>query len=52
MPEMSAEQRNRFVKDAVGKTIESVEWVDDEAYWVFVFTDETEICVRLMTELV
>jgi hypothetical protein len=52
--EYTGEQRERIGGQAAGKTIASLEWDDDPGarYWVMVFTDGTELCLRLMAELV
>jgi hypothetical protein len=48
--------RKRMCEDVKGKTVESMEYVDDEGefgpYWVITFTDCTEISFRFMGELV
>jgi hypothetical protein len=48
--------RKRMCEDVKGKTVESMEYVDDEGefgpYWVITFTDGTEISFRFMGELV
>lgn len=46
------EQRKQISATAEGKTIRSMEWDDVDKYWVITFTDESEITVRLMSELV
>ncbi len=43
--------RDRISQDAIGKIVESLEWDDEECYWVMSFTDGTEISFRLMTEI-
>ena len=45
------EQRERLSKDAEGKTIARMSWEPEGRYWVIEFTDESEMCVRLMAEL-
>ena len=47
---MTEEQRARFIRESVGKTIASAEWDEDGAYWVFTFTDETDVSFRLMVD--
>lgn len=51
MPQMSEEQRQHFMAESVGKTIEEIYWEDVDKYWVITFTDGSEISVRLMNEL-
>jgi len=46
------EQRQIISEEAKGKTVNSMEWDDVDNYWVITFTDESEICVRLMAELI
>jgi hypothetical protein len=43
--------RQAFIRDSKGKTIDRVEWDEEGQYWVMVFTDSTEMCIRLMAEL-
>ena len=45
------EQRENLSQQARGKTLESLEWFDDDDYWLMTFTDGSEMCVRLMAEL-
>jgi hypothetical protein len=46
-------QRQAIRTEVSGKTIAWMEWTDaDEGYWVMTFTDGSELCVRLMAELV
>jgi hypothetical protein len=44
------EQRESLIQQAKGKVIESMEWFDDDGYWLIAFTDGSEMCVRLMAE--
>jgi len=44
-------QRLAISEDAKGKTILSMYWDDVGEYWVIDFTDESQMCVRLMAEL-
>ena len=39
-----------FMKDSAGKTIQKCEW-DEDGYWVFTFTDGSELCFKSMAEL-
>ena len=50
--EYTDEQRKLIGQEAVGKTVESLEWDDVDRNWVITFTDETEFCFRFMAELV
>lgn len=46
------EMRQAISEQAVGKTVESLEYVEaDGGYWVMTFTDGQEICFRFMAEL-
>jgi hypothetical protein len=46
------EQRARISADAAGKTVESLEWEqEDGGYWVMTFTDGSETSFRFMAEL-
>lgn len=47
---IAEEQRRQTSKQAKGKTIESMEWEPEDSYWVITFTDNSEMCVRLMAE--
>lgn len=38
-------------EEAKGKIIKSLEYVEEDHYWVMTFTDETEICFRFMAEI-
>jgi hypothetical protein len=52
---MSVMSEEAFKRDAIGKTIHDVEYVEDSPsgnYWVFTFTDGSEISVVLMADLV
>lgn len=55
MIKYTEEMRERIARDAVGKTVGSLEYedgdVDSGPYWVMVFTDGTEIAFRFMAEL-
>jgi len=46
------EQRQEIGDSAKGKTIQSMQWDEEGSYWIITFTDNSEICVRLMAELV
>ncbi len=46
----TTEQREEISRMAEGKTIESMEWVEEDHYWVITFQDDVEMCVRLMAE--
>lgn len=52
----SKEQRTELAAAVAGKRIASLEWSEEadgsEGYWVMVFDDGSEICFRLMAELV
>jgi hypothetical protein len=61
MVNWTAEQREQIGAMAAGKTVRSLEWSEPDRnspfdeigpYWVMTFTDETELCFRLMSELV
>jgi len=47
------EQRDLISSGAKGKVIASMDWEEDQGgYWVINFEDGSELCVRLMSELV
>lgn len=50
------EQRKRMSEESKGKTIESLEWEDQDEkwgeYWVMKFTDGSETSIRFMSELI
>lgn len=51
----SEAQREAISKEAKGRVIASLEWVDDKdigGYWVMTFSDGAEISFRFMAELV
>jgi len=50
--QMTAEQKQRLSAEAKGKTVESLEWVDDMGgYWALTFTDGSEMSFRFMSEI-
>ncbi len=48
------EQRESIIKDSIGKTITDLEYIEDDPhhYWVFTFSDGSEMSFRFMAELV
>lgn len=44
-------QRTQIAADAGGKTVQSLEWEGDGAYWVMTFTDGSEMSFRFMAEI-
>jgi hypothetical protein len=50
------EQRKAISEECKGKIVKSLEWSpsdkNDIGYWVMTFTDGSEVCFRLMAELV
>lgn len=40
-----------MTEESKGKVIDMMEWMSEDEFWVIEFTDGTEMCVRLMTEL-
>lgn len=50
MPRFTPEMRQRFIDESRGKVIAEAEWIEEDSYWVLVFTDGTEMCVRSMAE--
>ena len=46
------EMRTRMAEDVKGKVVKSLEWDKEDGYWVMEFTDGTELCFRMMAELV
>lgn len=49
---MTDKQRQQISAESKGKIIESMEWDDKDKYWVITFTDSSEMCVRLMADIV
>jgi hypothetical protein len=45
-------QRKQISEEATGRVIKSLEWESEDGYWVMTFTDDSEICFRLMAELI
>lgn len=43
----SPEQRNQIIKESEGKIIKSLEWDEDDEYWIMIFTDGSELMARL-----
>lgn len=48
----TAQQRKRIAQEAVGLTIASLTWDEDDHYWTATFTDGSEFSFRFMAELV
>jgi hypothetical protein len=51
---MDAKTREAVSKEAGGKTVRSLEYVEyqGDRYWMMTFTDDSEICFRFMSELI
>jgi hypothetical protein len=47
----SQAQREQIAADGAGKTVQSLEWEADGAYWSMIFTDGTEMSFRFMAEI-
>lgn len=45
-------ERKQISEEATGRVIKSLEWEPEDGYWVMTFTDDSEICFRLMAELI
>lgn len=45
------QQRTETSESAIGKTVESLDYDEDDNYWVMTFNDGTETCFRFMAEL-
>lgn len=48
----TAQQRKQIAQQAVGKTIASLTWDEDDHYWTATFTDGSEFSFRFMAELI
>jgi hypothetical protein len=52
----SPEQRKAIAAQARGNVVRDLEWSEEtdetDGYWVMTFEDNTELCFRLMAELV
>jgi hypothetical protein len=44
-------QRTQIAADGAGKTVQSLQWEGDGAYWSMIFTDGTEMSFRFMAEI-
>ena len=45
------EMRIKISNEAKDKVIKSLQWDEEDEYWVMTFTDDSEISFRLMAEL-
>ena len=48
----NAEQQESIIKESIGKTVTGMEYVENGNYWVFTFSDGSEMSFRFMAELV
>lgn len=42
--------RQVFIDSLIGKTVEDIEWVEEEKYYLVEFTSGEELCIRLMAD--
>jgi hypothetical protein len=51
LPKFGPELRRRVIEESKGKCVESLQYVEEDDYWVYTFTDGSEVSVRFMAEL-